>query len=39
MKAEGLPENLGEEFILDLFRAIHQESIMHQEKIISSNNS
>ena len=34
MKAEGLPENLGEEFILDLFRAIHQESIAHQEKII-----
>jgi chorismate mutase len=35
MKAEGLPENLGEEFILDLFRAIHQESITHQEKIIT----
>lgn len=39
MKAEGLPENLGEEFILDLFRAIHQESIIHQEKIINGNNS
>ncbi|MCW4468273.1 bifunctional 3-deoxy-7-phosphoheptulonate synthase/chorismate mutase type II [Flavobacterium sp. MFBS3-15] len=35
MKEEGLTENLSEEFILRLFRAIHQESIMHQEKIIN----
>ncbi|OYQ36765.1 3-deoxy-7-phosphoheptulonate synthase [Flavobacterium cyanobacteriorum] len=35
MTAEGLQENLGEEFILRLFRAIHQESISHQEKIIN----
>lgn len=35
MNNEGLPQNLGEEFILKLFRAIHQESIMHQEKIIN----
>lgn len=39
MKTEGLPENLGEEFILKLFRAIHQESIVHQEKIINAQNS
>ncbi|AWH86950.1 3-deoxy-7-phosphoheptulonate synthase [Flavobacterium album] len=39
MKNEGLPENLGEEFILKLFRAIHQESIVHQEKIINSQHS
>jgi len=38
MKAEGLPENLGEEFILNLFRAIHQESITHQEKVINGEN-
>jgi len=38
MKAEGLPENLGEEFILNLFRAIHQESITHQEKVINGDN-
>lgn len=36
MTAEGLNENLGEEFILKLFRAIHQESISHQEKIINN---
>lgn len=35
MRSEGLPENLGDEFILKLFRAIHQESIIHQEKIIN----
>lgn len=35
MNNEGLPQNLSEEFILKLFRAIHQESIMHQEKIIN----
>lgn len=36
MKAEGSVENLGDDFILRLFRAIHQESISHQEKIINS---
>lgn len=35
MRSEGLPENLGDEFILKLFRAIHQESIVHQERIIN----
>lgn len=35
MNAEGLPENLSREFILKLFRAVHEESIMHQEKIIN----
>ena len=35
MTAEGLSENLEEEFILKLFRAIHQESIVHQEKVIN----
>ncbi|MEL1243668.1 bifunctional 3-deoxy-7-phosphoheptulonate synthase/chorismate mutase type II [Flavobacterium sp. DGU11] len=39
MRTEGLPQNLGEEFILKLFRAIHQESIVHQEKIINAQNS
>lgn len=34
MTAEGIIENLGEEFILRLFRAIHQESINHQEKVM-----
>jgi chorismate mutase len=35
MQYEGKAENLGEEFIQKLFRAIHQESINHQEKIIN----
>lgn len=35
MTAEGMQENLGDEFILKLFRAIHQESISHQQKIIN----
>lgn len=35
MTAEGQQENLGQEFILRLFRAIHQESISHQESIIN----
>ncbi len=35
MKEEGSEESLGEDFILRLFRAIHQESISHQEKIIN----
>lgn len=36
MREEGLQESLSEEFILKLFRAIHQESITHQEKIINT---
>ncbi len=39
MKEDGNGENLSEEFILRLFRAIHQESIVHQEKIINTSNS
>ena len=35
MQSEGLGENLSDEFILKLFRAIHQESISHQEKVIN----
>lgn len=35
MIAEGEEKGLSEEFILRLFRAIHQESIVHQEKIIN----
>lgn len=36
MKAEGYTENLSDEFVLRLFRAIHQESISHQEKVINA---
>lgn len=35
MQSEGQGENLSDEFILKLFRAIHQESISHQEKVIN----
>ena len=35
MKSEGGDEELGEEFILQLFRAIHQESINHQQNVIN----
>lgn len=35
MTVEGLQQNLGEDFILQLFRAIHQESIDHQQKVIN----
>lgn len=35
MIAEGQEKGLSEEFILRLFRAVHQESIAHQEKIIN----
>lgn len=35
MKTEGSDEALGEEFILQLFRAIHQESINHQQNVIN----
>lgn len=36
MKTEGMDEELGEEFILQLFRAIHQESINHQQNVINN---
>lgn len=36
---EGAKKNLSEEFIEKIFKAIHQESIAHQEKVINSNNS
>ncbi|MGV3461300.1 MAG: chorismate mutase [Flavobacterium sp.] len=35
MQREGQAQNLGEDFILKLFRAIHQESINHQEQVIN----
>lgn len=35
MMTEGTTEQLTDEFILKLFRAIHQESISHQEKVIN----
>lgn len=35
MTAEGVQQNLGEDFILQLFRAVHQESIDHQQKVIN----
>ena len=36
MILEGEQRGLSEEFILRMFKAIHQESINHQEKIINS---
>lgn len=36
MIAEGEDKDLSEEFILRLFKAIHQESISHQERVINS---
>ena len=36
MLLNGQEKNLSEEFILRFFKAIHQESISHQEKIINS---
>lgn len=36
MILEGEQRGLGEEFILKMFKAIHQESINHQEKIINA---
>lgn len=33
MKAAGLTQNLSEDFITELFKAIHQESIEHQQNI------
>ncbi|MFL9843021.1 chorismate mutase [Flavobacterium rhizosphaerae] len=35
MKAEGKEQGLNEEFIINIFKAIHQESITHQEKVIN----
>lgn len=35
MKEEGSTKGLSEEFILNFFKAIHQESISHQEKVIN----
>ena len=34
MILEGKERGLSEEFVLKIFKAIHQESINHQEKII-----
>jgi chorismate mutase len=36
MILDGEEKGLSEEFILRIFKAIHQESITHQEKIINS---
>jgi chorismate mutase len=36
MVLEGEEKGLSEEFILKLFKAIHQESINHQEKILKN---
>ena len=36
MILEGESKGLSEEFILRMFKAIHQESINHQEKIMQS---
>lgn len=35
MTSEGKQRNLSEEFVIKMFKAIHQESISHQEKIIN----
>jgi len=37
MILEGEEKNLSEEFILKVFKAIHQESINHQENILKNN--
>ena len=36
MILEGNERGLSEEFVLKMFKAIHQESINHQEKIINN---
>ena len=36
MVAEGSKKGLSEDFIIKLFKGIHQESIEHQEKILNS---
>lgn len=38
MIAEGAAKGLSEDFILRIFKAIHQESIVHQERVINNNN-
>ena len=35
MIKEGEENNLSEEFILRMYKAIHQESIIHQKKVIN----
>ncbi len=35
MTTQGREKGLNEEFIIDIFKAIHQESISHQEKVIN----
>ncbi len=37
MVSDGSQKGLSEEFIIQFFKAIHQESIMHQEKIFNKN--
>ncbi|ALM50719.1 cytochrome C4 [Flavobacterium psychrophilum] len=39
MIAQGAGKGLGEDFIKNIFKAIHQESIIHQEKIINDTRS
>lgn len=36
MTAQGADKGLGKDFIVDIFKAIHQESISQQEKVINS---
>jgi len=36
MTAEGIDKGLSQDFIVDIFKAIHQESISHQEKVINN---
>ena len=36
MILEGEQKGLSEEFVLRMFKAVHQESINHQEKVINS---
>jgi len=36
MVQEGSKKGLGEEFVTKLFKAIHQESIEHQEKVLKA---
>jgi chorismate mutase len=35
MTRDGLQKGLSEEFILRLIKAVHQESILHQERVIN----
>ncbi len=37
MTDSGMQKGLSEDFVVQLFKAIHQESILHQEKIINKN--